>query len=120
MASFTYKILNKKMEAFKINVRVTEEASEIIDIFSEGSSGYSQIILSMILVSLKNKIQRNIDDVIIKDHDIIYSLVENHYFNNYFLEQQWERQKTKNDKGYPINLVDTRDYWNDICTYKNT
>lgn len=116
---FITMVLNKKLEACRVEIHLPDMLTLIIGICTEGNPGQSQIILKELLESIKkNKGPIPAGYVILADDFVTCFMTKFPITEDKVMEKKyydlWEAQKYENQLGYRENKCDTVEYWREV------
>lgn len=110
--SFTARVLRKKIEVFKIPIKVPDYLIMLIEMCTGGNPGVSQLMLKEIMSRVPN-LQPDYE-ITPMDFSLTYPssfpiMSENPKWEEHF-SKMWDAQKDENGQ----NKCDTRDWWMEV------
>jgi hypothetical protein len=98
---FGAKVLQRKVEVFKIPVKITTLAYLLLDCYAQGNPGFIQLLTLDLLDKIRDKEEKIIDTDLIAN-TWPWAVPEHKDYSD-----KWDAQKTMNGS----NLVDSKEYW---------
>lgn len=106
--SFIAQVLRKKMEVFKIPVKIPDVLIAIIEVCTNGNPGISQLMLRDIIGDSRKKGSTLTPDDFARVYPISFPVVEDGNEWDKYFSKKWEEQKNPSNGS---NLCDTPTWW---------